>query len=133
MPRPAHIFITRKLNKKSPFYNLKEQGHSLTAHSLIKFKFLKFSAPPFHNAVFFYSARAMGPYLKKHPYDKNLMYGVMGNTSNKTFKKITGQYADLIYQGNIKALAKKMDKIMTIKSPSKPKFLRQIFLYLPAL
>jgi len=104
-----HILVTRKLNKKSPFHKLKKHGFTITGRSLWKIKPLKFDSPPFHSGVFFYSARAIAIYLKQQGHKKNLMYGVMGKASNKVFKKITGRDADLIYRGDLEALATDMD------------------------
>jgi len=96
----SSIFISRKLDPKSPFQKLRKKGHKITDCSFLKFKELSFSTPPFHNAVFFYSGRAIAAYLTKHPYKANLMYGVMGPASNKIFKKITGKKADIVGDGN---------------------------------
>lgn len=104
------LFISRKLSKQSPFRKLKKKGIKIVDKSFLKFKELSFTMPPpFHNAVFFYSARAIAAYLTKVPYDKNLMYGVMGKASNKVFKKITGYDADLIGTGDLELLSKQIN------------------------
>ncbi len=107
------IFISRKLDKKSPFHKLKKKGVKITDTSFLKFKELSFAKPPFHSAVFFYSARAIVAYLTKYRYDSNLMYGVMGPASGKVFKKITRKKADLIGTGNIKDLVQKINQRWT--------------------
>ncbi len=107
----VHLFISRQLSKQSPFFKLKKSGVKIIDKSFLKFKELSFSMPPPpHNAVFFYSARAIAAYLTKVPYDPNVMYGVMGPASNKVFSTITRKEADLIGTGDLEALSKQINR-----------------------
>ncbi len=105
------LFISRQLSKRSPFLRLKKSGVKIIDKSFLRFKELSFSMPPpYHNAVFFYSARAIAAYLTKVPYDPNVMYGVMGRASNQIFSTITGKEADLIGAGDLEALSKQINQ-----------------------
>ena len=112
-PKKTTLFISRPLDKKSPFQKLRKKGVKITDRSFIKFKELPFSKPPFHSAVFFYSARGIVTYLTKKPYKKKLMYGVMGTASNQVFKSLTGKDADLIGTSDISVLAKQINRRWT--------------------
>ena len=107
------IFISRSLDKKSPFQKLKKKGIKITDTSFLTFKELSFARPPFHSAVFFYSARAITAYLTKYRYNTNLMYGVMGPSSSKVFKKLTGKEPDLIGTGEIQNLVQAINQRWT--------------------
>jgi len=103
---PQTIYISRKLALDSPFWKLEKKGHTVIGKSLLKYKSLPLPKVPAHNAVFFYSRRGIRRYLKERPYDPHLFYGVMGAASNREFRSIAGRPADIIGQGDMKAIAK---------------------------
>ncbi len=103
---PKQIFISRELAEDSPFHLLIKQGHTVIAQSLIDFHFLDFHVDKKYDAVFFYSQKAIAHFLKHHPIDNQISYGVMGASSAAYFKKISGHLPQIIGTGNLQELSK---------------------------
>ena len=95
---PLRIFVSRPLGPESLFRQLDAAGHTVIGQSLIEFEDIAFEVPP-HDAVFFYSQRAILPYLQATGYSTDKAYGVMGPASQALFIKQTGHRAQIEGKG----------------------------------
>lgn len=107
--KPLTIFVSRELDEDSPFRALETLGHTLIGESLIDFEDVIINTVPTHEAVFFYSQRAIYPYIKAVGYSTEVEYGVMGPASQATFLELTGHKAQIEGQGDYEALASSLD------------------------
>lgn len=123
------IFISHTLKPDSPFHKLTEQGHIVTGQSLIRISYIPFSSPGSHDAVFFYSQKAIKHFLNHCPYDSGKQYGVMGRASAAVFAELTGAEADIVGAGDKEALAAEMNtkwKGLTVLFPQAQRSLRSL-------
>ncbi len=123
------IFISRPLKTDSPFHKLTAHGHTVTGQSLLKISYLPFKTPPPHEAIFFYSQKAIAHFLQHCPYDSKKQYGVMGRASAAVFAQLTGARPDLQGQGNQAELAAELKtkwKGLSILFPQAEKSMRSL-------
>lgn len=99
--QPLTIFISRALSPNSRFHHLTTLGHRVIGQSLLKFEFIEFALPsPLPQAIFFYSSRAIAPFLKALPYSPAIEYGVMGIGGQATFVELTGMAPEVVGSGD---------------------------------
>lgn len=109
------IFVSRKLQEDSPFRALETLGHTVIGQSLIDFEDVMIENVPAHDTVFFYSQRAIRPYIAAVGYSPEVSYGVMGPASQATFLKLTGHKAQIEGQGDYEALASSLNTLWADK------------------
>ena len=104
-----HVFISRKLNEDSIFFDLKRDNHRITDVSLISIEYLDFEVDEQVDLVFFYSKNAVEAFFKIQSYQQNVQYGVMGQGTAEKFIQLTGQSAHFIGNGVATDIAKEIN------------------------
>jgi len=131
---PKKIFISRTLEQDSPFHQLCTLGHEVIAQSLVDIQYLDFNLSQEHDAVFFYSQKAISHFFSSVPYDKTMEYGVMGLGSLKVFQKETGRQPQIVGTGDNQVLGRAMNtkwKNKTILFPQAKQSLKSLHELLP--
>lgn len=110
MKKTRNIFISRKLEPSSPFFDLESLGFKVIHQSLLKFEYLDFQIEDDYDAVFFYSQKAIKHFFSKMQHDSQKQYGVMGTKSGSLFREITNNHADIIAPSTREQLEKEINK-----------------------
>lgn len=91
------IFISRKLNQDSLFWQLESKGIKIIHESLIDFTFNEYAINENVDWIFFYSKNGIKSFYKQHKLASDIKVAVMGIPSNAYLKTCFGREADFIF------------------------------------